>query len=122
MNVTGDPNARLLERIPQARAARYLAKYIAAVDPRGGKITLSETVTHPDVPGHLTYVNRRLTSETGCTMRSLRETRCNHMRVRRTIRDMTAPWARLVLAFHREQLLERQGATFVDELERQLGP
>jgi hypothetical protein len=64
---------RLIERIPQQRAARYLAKYIAAVD--GSKLSLGATVTHPDVPGHVTYVGRQLTSRTRITMRTLRDRR-----------------------------------------------
>jgi hypothetical protein len=66
---------RKLEVVPAQRAARYVAKYIAAVDSGSGKITLSETVTHRDVPRHVTYVSRRLTMRTGVTMRSLRRKR-----------------------------------------------
>lgn len=65
---------RLLEVVPPQRAARYLAKYIAAVG-GDGKLSLSETVHHRDVPGHVCFVSRDLTRRTGCTMRSLRRHR-----------------------------------------------
>lgn len=122
LQATGSPHARLLERIPQQLAARYLAKYIAAVDPAGGKITLSETVRHPDVPGHVTYVSRHLTRRTGCTMRTLRERRCTHWQARRTLDGLGGGMARIVLAQNRDALLCEFGAYFVSELERMLGP
>jgi hypothetical protein len=59
------------EVIAQARAGRYLAKYLAK-PAAGGGIELTETVTHSDVPPLVVYVSRRLTARTGCTMRSLR--------------------------------------------------
>jgi hypothetical protein len=62
---------RMLEVVPQERAARYLAKYVAGVK-RDGRLAITETVLHPDVPGHVVYVGRHLTRATGCTMRSLR--------------------------------------------------
>jgi hypothetical protein len=65
---------RRLEVVPPERAARYLAKYIAAVS-GDGKLSLSETVKHPQVPGHVCFVGRGLTTSTGCTMRSLRRHR-----------------------------------------------
>jgi hypothetical protein len=66
--------SRQLEVVPAQRAGRYLAKYIAGLK-SDGRLALTETVTHRDVPGHVTYVSRRLTARTGCTMRSLREAR-----------------------------------------------
>jgi hypothetical protein len=72
------PWGRRLGVVPQQRAARYLAKYIAAVE-QDGKLALSETVTHPEVPGHVVYVSRRLSARTGCTMRSLRLARLIHV-------------------------------------------
>jgi hypothetical protein len=69
--------ARQLEVVPRERAARYLAKYIAGVK-SDGRLALSETVTHPDVPGHVTYVSRRLTARTRCTMTTLRAHRLLH--------------------------------------------
>lgn len=68
---------RALEVVPAQRAARYVAKYLSPLDSTG-KPTMSETVKREDVPPHVTYVDRRLTSETGCTMRSLRERRRMH--------------------------------------------
>jgi hypothetical protein len=65
--------ARQLERVPQERAARYLAKYVAGHKlGAGGRLELAETVSHPDVPPHVVHVHRHLTARTGCTMRSLR--------------------------------------------------
>jgi hypothetical protein len=62
---------RMLEVVPQQRAARYLAKYVAGVK-ADGRLALSETVAHSDVPGQVVYVSRHLTRRTGCTMRTLR--------------------------------------------------
>jgi len=67
-----------LEVIPSERAARYVAKYLSPLGD-DGKPTLSETVTRPDVPGHVIYVSRHLTTKTGVTMRSLRWRRFCHM-------------------------------------------
>jgi hypothetical protein len=78
----GRGGGRELEVLEPGKAARYMAKYIAVVDPRAGKVTLSETVRHRDVPGHVTYVSRRLTSATGITMQSLRRARCDYVRAR----------------------------------------
>lgn len=56
--------------IPAERAGRYLAKYLAGV--KAGKMTITETVTHRDVPPHVIYNGRHLTRRTRCTMRTLR--------------------------------------------------
>lgn len=64
---------RVLEVIPAERAARYLCKYLAPI--RGGKLTLSETVTREDVPPQVVYLARSLTTKTGITMRYLRAAR-----------------------------------------------
>jgi len=69
---------RVLEIIPAQRAARYVAKYLSPLD-AGGKPTLSETVTRPDVPPLVAYVARSLTGETGMTMRYLRWRRKAYM-------------------------------------------
>lgn len=51
-------------------AAWYLAKYLA---PRqGGKLAMTETVKHRDVPRLVVHVSRELMSQTGITMRNLR--------------------------------------------------
>lgn len=65
--------SRDLEVIPAGRAARYVAKYLAGV--KGGKLELTETVSHEDVPGQVVHVDRNLTRATGCTMRTLRRHR-----------------------------------------------
>jgi hypothetical protein len=70
---------RALEVIPAERAARYVAKYLSPLG-ADGKPTLSQTVTRRDVPGHVAHVSRRLTCETGITMRTLRWRRACHMR------------------------------------------
>jgi hypothetical protein len=70
----GGQHGRHLQVIPAGRAARYVAKYLSPLD-ADGKPTLSETVTRPDVPPHVTYVARTLTSATGITMRYLRHVR-----------------------------------------------
>jgi hypothetical protein len=62
------------ERIPADRAGRYVAKYLSPLD-AAGKPTMSETVTHSDVPPLVVYVSRALTSQTGITMRYLRHVR-----------------------------------------------
>jgi hypothetical protein len=67
--------------IPQEQAARYLAKYVAGVK-SDGRLAISETVSHPDTPGHVVYVGRHLTARTGCTMQTLRLRRRAHMMVR----------------------------------------
>jgi hypothetical protein len=70
---------KTLTAMSAEKAARYLASYIAPIDGQGGKMSLTHTVMHPDVPGHLLYVSRRLTTESGCTIRSLRRWRRAHM-------------------------------------------
>lgn len=62
---------RSLEMIPPDRASRYVAKYLSPLD-SDGKPTLSQTVVRQDVPPMVAYVSRRLTTQTGCTMRWLR--------------------------------------------------
>lgn len=62
------------EPIPAGRAARYIAKYLSPLD-SAGKPTMSETVTHRDVPPLVVYVSRKLTMRTGITMRYLRHVR-----------------------------------------------
>jgi hypothetical protein len=64
-----------LPAMPAEQAARYLASYVAPYEKGTGKLSLTETVHHPQVPGHLLHVSRRLTQESGCTMRSLRRRR-----------------------------------------------
>lgn len=64
-------STRRLEVVPKERLSRYVAKYIAGVK-ADGKLALSETVRHGDVPPHVTHVSRRLTGRTRCTMRTLR--------------------------------------------------
>jgi hypothetical protein len=59
--------------IPAERAGRYLAKYLAGV--KAGRMTITETVTHRDVPPHVIYNARHLTRRTRCTMRTLRTRR-----------------------------------------------
>jgi hypothetical protein len=68
-------DGKTLSLMGSQKAARYLASYIAPIDGRSGKLSLTETVRHRDVPGQLLYVSRRLTQESGCTMRSLRRRR-----------------------------------------------
>ncbi len=85
---------RSLEVVPQVRAARYLAKYIASVE-GGGKLGLSETVRHADVPPHVTYVSRGLTTATGVTMRTLRLRRYAHVLAAQRGGDSGAWWAAL---------------------------
>jgi hypothetical protein len=64
-----------LPAMPAEQAARYLASYIAPYEKGTGKMSLTETVHNPQVPGHLLHVSRRLTQASGCTMRSLRRRR-----------------------------------------------
>jgi hypothetical protein len=61
---------RIPMRMPAGAAAWYLAKYLAPTEK--GKMTLSETVQHRDVPRLVVHVARDLTSATGVTMRNLR--------------------------------------------------
>jgi len=68
-------DGRTLSVMGSEKAGRYLASYIAPIDGRSGKLSLTETVVHRDVPGQLLYVSRRLTQVSGCTMRSLRRRR-----------------------------------------------
>lgn len=68
-------SGKRLPAMPAEQAARYLASYIAPYEKGTGKMALTETVHHPQVPGHLLHVSRRLTQESGCTMRSLRRRR-----------------------------------------------
>jgi len=70
----GFVDAKPLERPQEARrVAGYLSKYLAKWQP-DGTVVVSETVT---AAGRtlLTYVNRDLTTLTGCTMRALRNAR-----------------------------------------------
>jgi hypothetical protein len=59
------------ERIEARRAGNYVAKYLA-LKGSDGRPVVAETVAHPDVPPLVVYVDRRLTGQTGVTMRSLR--------------------------------------------------
>lgn len=59
------------EAIPAQRAARYVSKYLSPLD-RHGKPSMSQTVTHADVPPLVVFVSRKLTTQTGVTMRRLR--------------------------------------------------
>lgn len=65
---------RGLQQIAAERASRYVAKYLSPLDSTG-KPSMSETVTHVDVPPLVAYVSRALTLQTGCTMRFLRHVR-----------------------------------------------
>ena len=62
---------RMPRVIPAGQAAGYLAKYIAG-SKKGKPLAITETVWHPDVPGHVVSIGPHLTRRTGCTMRSLR--------------------------------------------------
>ncbi len=104
--------------IPSGGAARYLAKYLAAFD--GCKLTLSETVTHPDVPPHLMFVSRCLTGETGCTMRSLRVRRSTWCYGRGLVAQLGEGWARVVLE-HADALGD-QAQDAVEAIRLALGP
>ena len=64
--------ARVLQKLSRERAARYIGKYLAPIDPGTGKITLTDAVLRRDVPGHVVHVARSLTRETRYTMRTLR--------------------------------------------------
>jgi hypothetical protein len=72
----GQHGRRALEVIQAGTAARYVAKYLAPL--KAGKMTLSETVTRPDVPALVVYVGRAMTARTGITMRYLRRVRIAH--------------------------------------------
>lgn len=55
------------------QAAAYLSSYFAGG--RGRKMTITENVLSGDLPRLVVFVGRDLTSQTGCTMRSLRNAR-----------------------------------------------
>jgi hypothetical protein len=58
---------------PGVQAAAYLSSYFAGG--RGRKMAITENVLAGDLPRVVVFVSRRLTSHTGCTMRSLRHSR-----------------------------------------------
>lgn len=58
---------------PGVQAAAYLSSYFAGG--RGRKMAITENVLAGDLPRLVVFVGRDLTSETGCTMRSLRTAR-----------------------------------------------
>jgi hypothetical protein len=58
---------------PSVQAAAYLSGYFAGG--RGRKMAITENVLAGDLPRLVVFVGRDLTSETGCTMRSLRTAR-----------------------------------------------
>ncbi len=55
------------------QAAAYLSSYFA--NGRGRKMAITENVLAGDLPRLVVFVSRDLTSQTGCTMRSLRMAR-----------------------------------------------
>jgi hypothetical protein len=65
---------RALRELTGLHAGRYVAKYLSKRDEHGD-LAVSEMVLHRDVPPLIVYVARRLTSQTGVTMRALREWR-----------------------------------------------
>lgn len=58
---------------PGVQAAAYLSSYFAGG--RGRKMAITENVLAGDLPRLVVFVGRDLTSETGCTMRSLKTAR-----------------------------------------------
>ena len=58
---------------PGVQAAAYLSNYFAGR--RGRKMAITENVLAGDLPRLVVFVGRDLTSQTGCTMRSLRNAR-----------------------------------------------
>jgi hypothetical protein len=58
---------------PGVQAAAYLSSYFAGG--RGRKMAITENVLAGDLPRLVVFVSRDLTSQTGCTMRSLRTAR-----------------------------------------------
>jgi hypothetical protein len=58
---------------PGVQAAAYLSSYFAGG--RARKMTITENVLAGDLPRVVVFVGRDLTSQTGCTMRSLRNAR-----------------------------------------------
>lgn len=58
---------------PGVQAAAYLSSYFAGG--RGRKMAITENVLAGDLPRLVVFVGRDLTSSTGCTMRSLRNSR-----------------------------------------------
>jgi hypothetical protein len=58
---------------PGVQAAAYLSSYFAGG--RGRKMAITENVLAGDLPRLVVFVGRDLTSQTGCTMRSLRNAR-----------------------------------------------
>lgn len=106
---------RRLPRLKATVAARYIAKYLAPVEPGRGKILLTETVLHRDVPPHITYVSRELTSRTRITMGTLRQRRREHCAARSLYRTGLAPF---LLTHRRAELADGRGEYFLAELER----
>lgn len=58
---------------PSRESAAYLSSYF--ISGKGDKASIRETVRRADVPPHVVYVSRELTTATGITMRSLRRNR-----------------------------------------------
>jgi hypothetical protein len=58
---------------PGVQAAAYLSSYFAGG--RGEKMAITENVLAGDLPRLVVFVGRSLTAKTGCTMRSLRNSR-----------------------------------------------
>jgi hypothetical protein len=58
---------------PGVQAAAYLSSYFAGG--RGRKMAITETVLAGDLPRLVVFVGRDLSSQSGCTMRSLRNAR-----------------------------------------------
>ena len=58
---------------PGEQAGAYLSSYFAGG--RGRKMAITENVLAGDLPRLVVFVGRDLTSQTGCTMRSLRNAR-----------------------------------------------
>lgn len=70
---------RKMSSRPGQAAAAYLAAYF--IEGEGRKASIRETVTADDVPSHVVYVARLLTSQTGVTMRTLRLRRVAYFRL-----------------------------------------
>lgn len=60
---------RKLEPVGNDRAAAYLSGYFVKGK---GKLKLTESVMHVDMPRSIIHVSTRLTLQTGCTIRRLR--------------------------------------------------
>jgi hypothetical protein len=69
---------------PGVQAAAYLSSYFAGG--RGRKMAITENVLAGDLPRLVVFVGCDLTSQTGCTMRSLRTARATVGRARRPLR------------------------------------